>query len=64
VTKAPALASAAVELEPGDRVMHRIFGRGVVLKSERTRDSSMVEVLFEDRGKKTLDLAFAQLQKL
>jgi DNA helicase-2/ATP-dependent DNA helicase PcrA len=52
------------DLAPGDRVLHRIFGRGVVLKAERTRDSSMVEVLFEDRGKKTLDLAFAQLQKI
>jgi DNA helicase II / ATP-dependent DNA helicase PcrA len=61
---APAPPQAASELEPGDRVLHRIFGRGVVLKSERTRDSSMVEVLFEERGKKTLDVAFAQLQKV
>ncbi len=57
-------AAPSVELKPGDRASHRYFGRGVVLKVEQTRDSTTVEVVFEAKGKKTLDLAFAALQKL
>ena len=49
---------------PGDKVRHRIFGRGIVLKVMATLDSTEVEVLFDrtDVGKKTLDLNFAKLE--
>ncbi|MBA3826045.1 MAG: UvrD-helicase domain-containing protein, partial [Ktedonobacterales bacterium] len=48
---------------PGDKVRHRIFGRGIVLKVMASIDSTEVEVLFDrtDVGKKTLDLNFAKL---
>jgi DNA helicase II / ATP-dependent DNA helicase PcrA len=49
---------------PGDKVRHRIFGRGIVLKVMATIDSTEAEVLFDrtDVGKKTLDLNFAKLE--
>lgn len=52
--------------KPGDRVMHRLFGTGLVLKVEPGKDSTTVQVLFDAKqvGKKTLDLAFAGLQKI
>jgi DNA helicase-2/ATP-dependent DNA helicase PcrA len=55
---------AAEPVKPGDRVAHRLFGPGLVLKVAQTADATTVEVLFDAKGKKTLDLAFAKLQKL
>jgi hypothetical protein len=49
---------------PGDRVVHRLFGQGLVLTVEETRGSTSVDVLFDRAGKKTLDLAFANLQRI
>jgi DNA helicase-2/ATP-dependent DNA helicase PcrA len=57
-------APAAAPLKPGDRVVHRIFGPGLLLKVEATKDATSVEVLFDRVGKKTLDLAFAGLQRI
>jgi len=58
--------AAPPTLKPGDKVAHRLFGRGTVLKVTSTHDSTMVDVLFENlsAGKKTLDLAFAKLEKI
>ncbi|HUY78218.1 MAG TPA: hypothetical protein VMV29_15695, partial [Ktedonobacterales bacterium] len=62
----PAEVAAAVVLKPGDKVAHRLFGRGVELKVTQNADSTVVDVLFENlsAGKKTLDLAFAKLEKI
>jgi DNA helicase II / ATP-dependent DNA helicase PcrA len=57
-------AAAEVALQPGDRVVHRLFGQGVVLKVEETKGSTSVVVSFDRVGKKTLDLAFAGLQRV
>lgn len=53
-----------VKLQPGDRVMHRLFGDGTVLKVSEERGSTTVDVLFKTAGKKTLDLSFANLTKI
>lgn len=57
-------AAQEVKLQPGDRVMHRLFGDGTVLKVSEERGSTTVEVLFKTAGKKTLDLNFANLTKI
>ncbi|MGZ3663079.1 MAG: UvrD-helicase domain-containing protein [Ktedonobacterales bacterium] len=57
-------AAQEVKLQPGDRVMHRLFGDGTVLKVSEERGSTTVEVLFKTAGKKTLDLSFANLTKI
>jgi DNA helicase-2/ATP-dependent DNA helicase PcrA len=57
-------AAQDVKLQPGDRVMHRLFGDGTVLKVSDERGSTTVEVLFKTAGKKTLDLSFANLTKI
>ena len=54
----------ATELVPGDKVQHRLFGRGIVLKVDTVADSTTVAVLFDSAGRKTLDLAFARLEKI
>lgn len=49
----------AVELTPGDRVRHQIFGEGVVMEV----DGDNVAVHFKTRGIKKLNTAFAPLEK-
>ncbi len=62
---APASAEASpVSLVPGDRVIHRLFGRGIVLNITDERGAQTAEVLFDQVGKKTLDLSFARLEKI
>jgi hypothetical protein len=44
--------------------MHRLFGAGLVLRIETAKDTTTVEILFDRVGKKTLDTAFAGLQRI
>ena len=55
---------APVTLAEGDRVIHRLFGRGLVLKTTDEGGVQTAEVLFDQVGKKTLDLNFARLEKI
>lgn len=53
------------QFEPGDRVRHNVFGRGVILKSEMEEQTEFVEVQFEGKiGKRRLSLDFAKLEKI
>ncbi len=60
----PPEPAVAADLKPGDRVMHRLFGDGIVLKVGDDHGSTSVVVTFSKAGKKELDLAFAKLQKI
>ena len=55
---------AAVTLVEGDRVIHRLFGRGIVLNITDAGGVQTADVLFDQVGKKTLDLNFARLEKI
>ena len=57
-------ATPAVSLQQGDRVIHRLFGRGLVLNITDENGVQTAEVLFDQVGKKTLDLSFARLEKI
>ena len=54
----------AVALAEGDQVIHRLFGRGLVLSIVDDSGVQTAEVLFDQVGKKTLDLSFARLEKI
>jgi DNA helicase-2/ATP-dependent DNA helicase PcrA len=58
------ISGEPVTLTPGDRVLHRLFGEGTVLRVIQEKGTTSAEVLFVKTGKKTLDLAFANLQKI
>lgn len=61
----PSVPAAESEpLAPGDRVMHRLFGEGTVLKVTESGGATTIDVLFKDKGRKSLDAAFANLQKI
>jgi DNA helicase II / ATP-dependent DNA helicase PcrA len=59
-----AASRSTADLVPGDRVMHRLFGEGTVLKVTTERGGTSIEVLFKSSGKKTLDPNFARLEKV
>ena len=53
------------QYKPGDKVLHNVFGRGIILKSEMEQNTEFVEVQFEGKiGKKRLSMDFAKLEKL
>ena len=55
--------TASFDLQPGDRVMHRVFGEGTVLTVTPMGGDHMVEIRFS-KGVKKIMAAFARLQKL
>lgn len=57
-------ATPAAPLQQGDKVIHRLFGRGLVLNITDDNGVQTAEVLFDQVGKKTLDLSFARLEKI
>ena len=63
-TAASGVSPTSEPLAPGDRVMHRLFGEGTVLKVTESGGATTVDVLFKEKGRKSLDAAFANLQKI
>lgn len=47
----------------GDRVIHRVFGKGTVLAVYNENDNDKIDILFDGPGKKTLLLTYAKLEK-
>jgi DNA helicase-2/ATP-dependent DNA helicase PcrA len=63
-TSAQQAAAASTGFALGQRVLHSIFGPGVVLSFEGQGASARVQVNFEDEGSKWLVLQYANLQLL
>lgn len=49
-------------LKPGDRVMHRKFGEGIVISSQAFGRDAIVDIMFDSVGQKRLMAAFAKLE--
>lgn len=47
----------------GERIYHRVFGDGSVLRVYRENDNDKIDILFDSVGKKTLLLAYAKLER-
>lgn len=50
--------------KPGDRVMHKVFGEGSVMRVYAENENEKIDVLFDRDGKKTLLLTYAKLTKV
>ncbi len=48
----------------GDRVLHKVFGKGMILKAEKMGNDTMLEVSFETKGTKTLMANFCKMEKI
>ena len=58
----PKATDIAVKAE--DRVAHRVFGKGTVLRLYRENDNDKIDIQFDTAGKKTLLLTYAKLEKI
>jgi DNA helicase-2/ATP-dependent DNA helicase PcrA len=54
----------SVALRPGDSVMHKTFGQGMILSASPMGNDVLLEIAFERVGTKKLMANFARLQKL
>lgn len=54
----------SVKFTEGDRVLHRIFGEGTVLKVTPMANDCMLEIAFDTRGTKRVMEKFAKIKKL
>lgn len=48
----------------GDKVLHKVFGNGMILKSEPMGNDTMLEVAFDKVGTKTLMANFSKMDKI
>ena len=57
-------ATAIGGWKEGDRIAHKVFGSGTVLKTYKENDNEKIDILFDDKGKKTLLLTYAKLERI
>ena len=48
----------------GDAVFHKVFGKGMVVKAQKMGSDTMLEVVFESAGTKTLMANFCKMEKI
>ncbi|MBO5264592.1 MAG: UvrD-helicase domain-containing protein [Ruminococcus sp.] len=53
-----------VEFNVGDRVIHNIFGEGVVISAQKITNDSMLEIAFDKVGTKKIMANFAKIRKI
>lgn len=61
--KKPAVQSSVV-YNVGDSVLHKVFGKGMVMKAEKMGNDTMLEIAFDKAGTKTLMANFSKMEKI
>lgn len=59
----PAVKSGTV-YKKGDCVFHKVFGKGMIVKTEKMGNDTMLEVAFDKAGTKTLMANFSKMEKI
>ena len=59
----PAVKSGTV-YKKGDCVFHKVFGKGMIMKTEKMGNDTMLEVAFDKVGTKTLMANFSKMEKI
>lgn len=59
----PAVKSGTV-FKKGDCVFHKVFGKGMIMKTEKMGNDTMLEVAFDKAGTKTLMANFSKMEKI
>ena len=60
----PAAPKSGTAYAVGDRVLHKVFGKGMVVKAEKMGGDTMLEIVFDTRGTKTLMANFCKMEKI
>lgn len=61
-TKAPQKSSVTYAV--GDKVLHKVFGKGMIVKAEKMGNDTMLQIAFETKGTKTLMANFCKMEKI
>ncbi len=61
--KKPAVKNGTV-YKVGDSVLHKVFGRGMIMKAEKMGNDIMLEIAFDKAGTKTLMANFSKMEKI
>ena len=48
----------------GDSVLHKVFGKGMIMKAEKMGNDIMLEIAFDKAGTKTLMANFSKMEKI
>ena len=59
----PAVKSGTV-YKKGDCVFHKVFGKGMIMKTEKMGNDTMLKVAFDKAGTKTLMANFSKMEKI
>ncbi len=61
--KKPAVQSG-VTYSVGDMVLHKVFGKGMIMKTEKMGNDTLLEIAFDKVGTKNLMANFSKMEKL
>ena len=56
-------AQSGVVYKVGDTVLHKVFGRGMVMKTEKMGNDTLLEISFDKAGTKNLMANFSKMEK-
>ena len=56
--------SASLDFHPGEHVLHKKFGKGIILSVRQFEQDAMLEIHFDQVGRKQLMAVFAKLEKI
>lgn len=59
----PAVSSGAT-YNVGDSVLHKVFGKGMIMKTQKMGNDVMLEIAFDRAGTKTLMANFCKMEKI
>lgn len=58
------ITKSSVTYNVGDNVLHKVFGKGMIVKAEKMGNDTMLEIVFETKGTKTLMANFSKMEKI
>ena len=60
----PPAAKSGVTYSVGDTVLHKLFGKGMVMNAEKMGNDTLLEIAFDKAGTKKLMANFCKMEKL
>ena len=60
----PPAVKAGVSYSVGDTVLHKVFGKGMVMSAEKMGNDTLLEIAFDKAGTKKLMANFCKMEKL
>ena len=60
----PPAAKTGVVYHVGDTVLHKLFGKGMILSAEKMGNDTLLEIAFDKAGTKKLMANFCKMEKL